>query len=145
MNVEFINPFINALFNVLDMMAHTQLKPEKPHVKNGKRACGDISGLIGEQAKGSMSITFEKSLVLKVMNRMLGETVEEINEDVCDMVGEITNMVIGGAKKELATNHYNFDMATPVVVSGTNHIIIHKYDGKVIVIPFHSDYGKAYI
>jgi chemotaxis protein CheX len=147
-NVKFINPFINALLNVLDMMGHTKLKPEKPYVKNDKEACGDISGLIGmvgPQARGSLSITFDGALALKVMERMVGEKVADIDDDVCDMVGEITNMVTGGAKKELASKNYQFDMATPEVVSGKNHIINHKYEGKVIVIPFNSDSGKAYI
>jgi chemotaxis protein CheX len=33
MNVEFINPFITALLNVVGMMGHTELTPEKPQIK----------------------------------------------------------------------------------------------------------------
>jgi arginine exporter protein ArgO len=33
MNVEFINPFINALINVIDVMGHTELTYEKPKIK----------------------------------------------------------------------------------------------------------------
>lgn len=148
MNVEFINPFVSALLNVLDVMGHTELKAGKPYLKVKGGAFGDISGLIGlvgPETKGSLSITFDKSLALRIMKRMLGETVKEIDEDVCDMVGEITNMVSGGAKKVLASKEYEFEMATPIVVSGKDHIINHKHDGKVIVIPFDSDSGKAYI
>ena len=148
MNVEFINPFISSLINVADVMGHTELKPEKPRIKKGDLSFGDVSGLIGmvgPQTKGLLSISFEGKLALRIMQRMLGEKLENINEEVTDMVGEITNMVTGGAKKELAQKGYEFDMATPIVVSGMNHTIDHKTDGKVIVIPLNSDSGKVFI
>jgi len=148
MNVEFINPFITALLNVVGMMGHTELTPEKPRIKKNDVSMGDISGLIGmvgPQTKGSLSITFEKSLALRIMQRMLGEKLKEIDEDVIDMVGEITNMVTGGAKKELSKKGYDFDMATPMIVSGTNHTIDHKHESHVIIISFTSDSGKAFV
>ena len=101
--------------------------------------------MVGPQTKGSLSITFEKSLALRIMQCMLGDKLKEINKDVIDMVGEMTNMVAGGAKKELSKKAYEFDMATPIVVSGINHKIDHKHKGHVIIIPFDSDSGKAYI
>jgi len=148
MNVEFMNPFLNNVINVLEVMGHTELQVEKPKIKKGDIAFGDISGLIGmvgPKTKGSFSITFEKQLALRVMRRMLGDNLQEIDDEVSDMVGEITNMVTGGAKKELSAKGYEFDMATPIVVAGKNHTINHKHDGHVIFIPFSSDSGKLYI
>ncbi len=77
-----------------------------------------LIGMIGPQTKGSFSVTFEESLALEIMFRMLGEKPKSINEEVTDMVGEITNMVTGGAKRILGEKGYEFSMATPVVVSG---------------------------
>jgi chemotaxis protein CheX len=148
MNVEFINPFINALINVIDVMGHTELTYEKPKIKKNDVSMGDVSGLIGmvgSKTKGSLSITFEKSLALRIMQRMVGDKLEEIDEEITDMVGEITNMVSGGAKLELSKKGYEFDMATPIVVSGKNHTIDHIHEGHVIIIPFSSDSGKAFI
>ena len=148
MNVEFINPFISSLLNVLSTMAQTNLKPGKPQKKKNEVAKGDVSGLIGmvgPQTKGSLSITFDSELALTVMERMLGDRPSSINEEVTDMVGEITNMVAGGAKNLLGEKGYDFDMATPVVVSGTNHTITHKCDGPKIIMPFNSEFGSAHI
>ncbi|MFQ3195210.1 MAG: chemotaxis protein CheX [Colwellia sp.] len=148
MNVEFINPFINALINVIDVMGHTELTYEKPKIKKNDVSMGDVSGfigMVGPKTKGSLSITFEKSLALRIMQRMVGDKLEEIDEEITDMVGEITNMVSGGAKLELSKKGYEFDMATPIVVSGKNHTIDHIHEGHVIIIPFSSDSGKAFI
>ncbi|WP_372770091.1 chemotaxis protein CheX [Pseudoalteromonas sp.] len=148
MNVEFINPFISSLLNVLSTMAQTELTPGKPKIKKTEVAVGDVSGLIGmvgPQTKGSLSITFDGELALTLMERMLGERPEKINEEVTDMVGEITNMVAGGAKNLLGDKGYEFDMATPVVVSGKDHTITHKCEGPKLIMPFTSEFGAAHI
>ncbi len=148
MNVEFINPFLTSLINVLETMAMTKLVPAKPSVKKEQTARGDVSGLIGmvgPQTKGSLSITFEASLAMSIMEKMLGERPDSINEEVTDMVGEITNMVTGGAKNILGEKGYEFDMATPMVVSGEDHTINHKCEASTLIIPFDSEHGKAYI
>lgn len=148
MNVEFINPFISSLLNVLETMAQTKLQPGKPKKKGDEVAVGDVSGLIGmvgPQVKGSFSISFDESLALEIMQRMLGEKPSKINPEVTDMVGEITNMVTGGAKLELSSKGYDFDMATPIVVSGKQHTITHKVDGPKIILPFTCDAGKAHL
>lgn len=148
MRVEFINPFLMSMMNVMSTMAMIELKPSKPQKKEGLVAVGDVSGLIGmvaPQIKGSLSVTFDKQLALSVMQNMLGESPSEINEEVADMVGEITNMVAGGAKRLLGESGFEFDMATPVVVSGSGHTINHQVDGELILIPFSSDQGNASI
>lgn len=133
MNVEFINPFLASLMNVLSTMAQTQLKPGKPRIKTDEIACGDVSGLIGmvgPQTRGSFSITFDEGLALTIMERMLGERPDDINEEVTDMVGEITNMVTGGAKNLLGEKGYDFAMATPIVVSGKTTLLLTKVTAK---------------
>ena len=148
MNADFINPFLSSLLNVLSTMAGMTITPSKPRVKKDEIALGDVSGLIGmvgPQVKGSLSISFEESLIMEVMEKMLGERPEAMNEEITDMVGELTNMVTGGAKRLLSEKGYEFDMATPVVVSGKQHTITHQADGPKILMPFDSQWGKAYI
>jgi chemotaxis protein CheX len=148
MNVEFINPFISALTNVTSMMAQTELQPGKPARKTDDSAVGDISGVIGmvgPAVQGSLSITFDEELALELMEKMLGERAPELNHEVADMVGEITNMICGGAKKELSEKGYEFQMATPAVITGKKHTINHQVDGPKIIMPFKSETGKAYL
>jgi chemotaxis protein CheX len=148
MKADFINPFIAALMNVLQTMAQTELVPGKPKKKSDNQAKGDISGLIGmvgDKIQGSMSISFDEGLVLEIMDKMLGEKTDVINSDIQDMVGEITNMICGGAKNELDQKGYDFGMATPVVVSGKNHTINHQVDGKKMVMPFSHASGNLYL
>ena len=148
MNVEFINPFLSSMLNVMSTMAQMELTPEKPKLKSDDIAKGDVSGLIGmvsDQAKGSLSITYEGSLAVATMKKMVGEGPDEVNDEIIDLVGEITNMVTGGAKRMLSEKGFEFDMATPMVVSGIDHTIHHKAEGPVVIIALNSPHGKAYI
>ncbi len=136
------------MLNVMSTMAQVELTPEKPVLKKDMVAKGDVSGLIGmvsDQAKGSLSITLEAKLALGAMQNMFGESPEEINDEITDLVGEITNMVTGGAKRLLSEKGFEFDMATPMVVSGPGHTINHKAEGPIVIIPLNSALGKAYI
>ncbi len=132
----------------MSTMAMMELTPEKPKLKQGEVAKGDVSGLIGmvsDQAKGSLSITFEASLAIATMKNMVGEGPDVVNEEITDLVGEITNMVTGGAKRMLSEKGFEFDMATPMVVSGKDHTINHKAEGPIVIIPLTSAHGKAFI
>jgi chemotaxis protein CheX len=148
MKVEFINPFLSSMLNVMSTMAKMELIPEKPKLKRNEAAKGDVSGLIGmvsPKTKGSLSITFDAPLALATMKSMVGEAPDEVNEEITDLVGEITNMVTGGAKRILSDKGFDFDMATPVVVSGKNHTIHHKSKGPIVIISLKGEAGRAYI
>lgn len=148
MNAVFTNPFIAALLHVLQTMACTKLVPGKLSKKNDDYAGGDISGLIimvGDNIQGSMSISFEEGLVLEVMHKMLNEKPHSIDSEVQDLVGEITNMICGVAKNELAQKGYDFGMAIPMVVSGKNHEINHQVDGEKLMMPFFHQSGNLYL
>lgn len=148
MNAELINPFLEAILDVLSTMAQLEAKPGRPTLKQDDAAHGDVTGLIGmtgEQARGSLAVTFSERAILDISRRMLGEESKTIDATVTDLVGEITNMVTGGAKRILADKGYHFDLAIPAVVSGKNHQIIHKSRGPKIIVPFATEAGPFYV
>ncbi|MCW8907710.1 MAG: chemotaxis protein CheX, partial [Sedimenticola sp.] len=129
MKAEFINPFLNAILDVLSTMARIKATPGKPSLKKERTSMGDVSGLIGltgAQMKGSLAISFTEPVILQIAENMLGEKVDSIDDTITDLVGEITNMVTGGAKRTLSEMGYDFDLAIPGVVSGKQHSITHK-------------------
>ncbi|CAK0754797.1 hypothetical protein CCP3SC15_10056 [Gammaproteobacteria bacterium] len=56
MNVEFVNPFLDALLNVLTTMAQTEAHRQFIGLKNDAVARGEVTGLIamtGKKARGT--------------------------------------------------------------------------------------------
>ncbi len=144
MNVEFINPFLKATTNVLKTMAFTEVVPGKPFLKKEPMAGGDISGIIGitGETEGSMSISFSEGCICQIVSNMFGETITALNQEVEDAVGEITNMISGDARRELAEKGHILKGAIPSVVSGKNHSIKHMAKGPAIAIPFSTPGGQ---
>jgi len=148
MNVTFVSPFLSSIMNVLSTMAQMEAKAGKPFYKKNKIAHGAVTGIIGmvgKQTRGTLAISFTEPAILEITKRMLGEEETGINETVIDMTGEITNMVTGGAKNLLTEQGYKFDMATPTVISGKDHVVNHKSGTPVIVVPFKTEAGDFFI
>jgi len=144
MDVRFINPFLNGTVSVLKTMAFIEPEHGKPYLKKDSIARGDVSGIIGltGAVTGSMALSFSEGAILKIVSNMLGEEIKEVNGDITDAVGEITNMVSGVARKELESIGLTVSAAIPTVVSGKSHSIKHILSGPSVVIPFETEEGS---
>ena len=140
MKAEFINPFLEATISVIKTMAFVEVTPGKPYIKKGNSSSGDISGIVGitGEAEGSLCITFSKDCILGVIGRMFDEKLKEINDEVKDAVGELTNMISGDSRRRLQDLGYNFQGAIPSVISGPGHEIKHVTKGPILSVPFSS-------
>ncbi len=147
MDSKMINPFINATLNVLETMAFVKAEAEKPYVKKDNVAQGDVSGVVGftGDANGTVSVTFNELCILKIVSNMFGEEMKELNSEISDAVGEITNMISGQARKELEEIGKVFHAAIPSVISGKNHKLESMTKGPKIAIPFKTDAGSFII
>jgi chemotaxis protein CheX len=139
MDVTFINPFLEAAVNVLQTMAFTETQVGKPFLK-GKTPLSesDVTGIVGltGDKHGSLAVSFSGAAILQVVSNMFGEACKEVNDDVRDAVGEITNMICGDARRILAEHGHHFQAAIPTVIDGKGHKICHPLPGPVLVIPF---------
>jgi len=138
MDAKLINPFINATINVLETMAFIKPKAGKPYLKKKNTAEGDVTGVIGitGETNGTVAVTFKEVSILKIVSNMFHEEMKELNQEVAEAVGELTNIISGHARKELEENGRVFEGAIPSVITGKNHEITHITDGPKIAIPF---------
>ncbi|MFH2064779.1 MAG: chemotaxis protein CheX [Pseudomonadota bacterium] len=138
MKAEYINPFIKATIDVLNLMAFIKTKASKPYLKKDAFATGDVSTIVGltGEATGTFSISFEETSIIKIASNMFGEEIKKMDRDVTEVAGELANMISGQARREIETLGLHLDGAIPSVFSGKNHTIYHMTDGPKIAIPF---------
>ncbi len=143
MKAEFINPFLEATVSVIKTMASLEPTPGKPFLKKESASTGDVSGIVGitGDAEGSLCLTFSQECILFVISRMLGEEQTDINNDVKDAVGELTNMISGDSRRRLQELGHSFQSAIPTVISGKGHEIKHITKGPIFSIPFSTQAG----
>jgi len=142
-DAKIINPFLEAAINVLKTMAMIDATPGKPFIKQDNTAMGDVSGIIGitGAAQGSLSISFEGPCICSIVTNLFGTPVDEINEEVKDAVGEMTNMICGDARRRLEGLGCSLHAGTPTVVAGKNHSITHIHTGPCLAVPFKTKNG----
>lgn len=143
---EYITPFLSASIEVLKTMAATEAHPGNPVKQPPMPAQGIVSAVIDLEGKtnGSLSITFTQPCILEIVNKMLGETHSEMNEQVCDAVGELVNMISGAARRRLQEKGFVFTAGLPRTLMGEGHTIDHV-TGTLVRIPFKTDAGVFYV
>jgi chemotaxis protein CheX len=146
MDVNIINPFLNATIKVLKIQCFLEAKPQKPHLKKptDPLLLGDVSGIISivsEVFNGTMAISLSEAVFKKIAENMLGEKCEAITEQNVDLVGELANIILGQAKIELGQLGYAIQMAIPSCVWGKDHKIKHFGGGSCVVLPFDTEAG----
>ncbi len=130
------------------MMVGIPLQPGKPILKTTQTPQGVVTGIVemnGDHINGSLAISFEKSIILKVTENLLDEKHKEIDLTVKDCVGELTNMICGGSKTRLAKKGYDFKMSIPSVLADPAHLVDHKIKAPTILLPFNTEYGDIAI
>lgn len=143
MDARLINPFLAATMHVLGTMAGIQPTPGKPFLKKDGAALGDVSAIIGITgvARGSMSLTFSESAIMAIVGNLLGTQITEMDDEVRDAVGELTNMISGDARRRLSEDGLSLQGGIPTIVSGKNHSISHIHNGPRLAIPFTTPHG----
>lgn len=148
MNIRHINPLLEATVNVLSTMASVHPKPGKPRIKQGQAALGDVTGIIrldGSDVRGSLAISFPKRAILYISSKMLGEQFTELDDAVVDVVGEITNMITGNAKRIYSEQGIEFNLTRPCTQVGANTDVVHNIAGTTVILPFSSEGGDFFI
>lgn len=109
------------------------------------RSTYDVSASIGltGSAKGTIVLSFSKKIAIEILSRMVGETVTEFDQSVCDAVGEMVNIIAGSASAELTKGGKSIiDRSIPSVVLGRGHRIFHPPGIPTINIFFRTEVGQ---
>lgn len=142
MKVEYINPFLTSAITAFDTMLGCKLQRGNPYIKNGPQPENEVSGIIGlsGKAQGTVVLSLSRQAALNATEVLLQERHTEINAEVADAVGELTNIIAGGAKAKLEP--LDLSVSLPSVITGKCHCIQFPTKVTPICIPFESEWGS---
>jgi chemotaxis protein CheX len=142
MRAEYINPFILSVDNTFRTMLNCE--PRRGNLCLHRKADSpkyEVSGVIGltGRAVGTVVLSLSHEVALKAASTMLMAEATEIDSDVLDAVGELTNMVAGGAKAKL--EQYELMVSLPSVITGRDHDVHFPSNVTPICVPYQTDWG----
>lgn len=143
MQVELLNPFLNATVDVFRTMLSCELTRGQPTLKRSNAPQYEVSGLIGLTGgrQGMVVVSLGRMTAMKATEILLGERPDGIDSQVVDAVGELANMIAGAAKAKLG--QFQLNIGLPSVICGKNHLIGFPSNSTPIVLPFESHIGPV--
>ncbi|MEQ9454422.1 MAG: chemotaxis protein CheX [Phycisphaeraceae bacterium] len=141
MDSSSITPFVESTTNVFEMMLQLPVTIGKPEIKKNPDPSHDVSGIIGLSGdiEGLVVLSFPTATAERVVSLFTGESLDASNPDFADAIGELVNMISGGAKAKFEGK--SISISVPSVVVGSGHTVYGKKDMKGVSIPCSCDVG----
>lgn len=146
MDAAYITPFIASIQNVFATMMQLKVTIGEPHIKNDQHTTYDISGIIGMSGDvvGSVVLSFPSDTATACVALFSGTKLETTNPDFADAIGELVNMISGGAKG-MFQGKKKVSISCPSVVVGKGHTVARQKDTPCVIIPCSTDCGDLVI
>ncbi len=145
MSSAYILPFVDSVSNVFETMLQLPVTVGDPAIKPHETPAADVSGIIGMtgDVDGTVVLGFPTATAERAVAVFTGMDMAADHEDFADAIGELVNMISGGAKAKFVGKHAN--ISCPSVVIGAGHSVFGRKDVKCVRIPCTCDLGDFYV
>jgi chemotaxis protein CheX len=138
MRVEYINPFVEATFNVLKEVLNTDVKRGELYLKESSMQIMGVAALVGlaGDVEGRVLFDMTKETALKVAGVMNGgETFNTLDDMAKATITELANMITAQAVTKLHDLGFKFDLTPPALFSGENMEISNTLKVEALIVP----------
>lgn len=123
MDIEYINPFIEASQTVLKQITALDARLGKVYLKTSPYKSEDIIIMIGLTGKirGQAIFSMSREFSMKIAScMMMGMQVTEFDEISKSAISELANMIMGNAATLLYNRGTNVEITPPSLLMGEN-------------------------
>ncbi|HUB24023.1 MAG TPA: chemotaxis protein CheX [Tepidisphaeraceae bacterium] len=140
LSTKLIVPFLTSVQSVFAMMVKVEAKAGRPFLKTDAAVTHDVSSIIGFSGEivGNVVVSFPTTVAEKLASAFAGTPLTVKDADFADALGELANMIVGGAKKHLGVSA---SITCPSVIIGTGHHLARLRDVPCVVIPCATPVG----
>lgn len=144
MDVRYINPFIRSIEQVFIEMVNIPVKIGSPYLKTIHERIHklfQVSAIIELKgsASGKVVVSLSEPVGLAIASALLNTQIKSINDDCRDAIGELTNMIVGSAKKDIPSDR-PITVTVPKVVASED--VTYPSDLPVLIIPIDTSAGR---
>lgn len=125
MNVECINPFLEAAIAIVRDACQLELTVGKPYAKKVEFEQDSVVIMIGVtgEMRGQVILTIDVNKACSIASMMMmGMPVNELDDMALSAISELGNMIMGNAATLLSTRGIGIDITPPSVGRGNGTI-----------------------
>lgn len=145
MNVEYINPFIEASQMVLKQVVNLELTLGKVYIKTSPYEGDSVVVIIGVTGKirGQVILSMSKKTAMKLASlMMMGYEVSEFDEMAKSAISELANMILGNTATIFYNRGISIEITPPSLLFGRN-IQISTNRLRTICVPMNLSNGEV--
>lgn len=138
MHNTFIAAIAAAAKENFSTMCGMEIIQQPAYVKEQEEYLYDISGVISFTGAyiGVFMVRMSEATAMTITGKMLDIDVMEIDEIVQDAMGEMANLIGGGARTKLSAKGMRFDISVPTIIVGIKHKTRAPMGLPIHVVPF---------
>lgn len=146
MNVQFLNPFIEAAFAVLDDEAGVTAKRGQLSLQRSAATASEVTVLISMvgQVKGVVLYGLSEATALQIVSKILGQSFAEFDDLAQSGISEIGNVITGQAGRRLAEAGFESNISPPTMIVGKG-TLISTLDFERLQVPLETELGTIQI
>jgi chemotaxis protein CheX len=146
MRVEYINPFVEASFNILKEVLNCDVKRGDLYLKSTTMPVLGVAALVGlaGDVEGRVLFDMSKSTALGVASAMNGEQLTTMDELAKATITELANMITAQAVTKLHDLGFKFDLTPPALFTGDN-MEVSDHEVEALIVPMEVPMGKIEI
>lgn len=144
MKVEYINPFLEGIYNILATFGLTKVNRSNIQIKENMYINMDVTAILGLTGgvKGNISYSFSQETAKNITAMMTLKAPEETdNEMMSSAIAELSNLITGKGCKILSDRGIFTDFTTPSVIYGEDiYLVISTV--QTISVDIETEVGK---
>ena len=142
--MKYAQDIAAATQEIFSSMVMLDVSPGEPFTRDDSPLANSISGIIGlaGAVKGMLAIHLPNDAAIAITTAFLGMDVEEVDEDVCDAIGELANMLGGSVKAILDPSGSEVQLSMPSAIHGEEYAVDCLADSESVSVPFTFDGQK---
>ena len=146
MRVEYINPFVEAAFNVLREVLSEEIKRGELFLKSTSQPVLGVAVIVGltGDVEGRVLFDMKKSVALAIASQMNGEELQAMDDLAKATISELANMITGQAVTKLHELGFKFDLTPPAIITGDN-MEVSNSGVEALIVPVELQAGKIEI
>jgi len=144
--VEYINPFVESAYNILQEVLNVEIHRGELFLKSTTQPVMGVAAIVGLAGDVEGRVLFDMSheTALHVASLMNGEEMTELDELGKATITELANMITAQAVTRLQDLGFQFDLTPPAIITGEN-MQVSSMDVEALIVPMELDCGKVEI
>lgn len=147
MKPAFVEKLAESTEEVFETMVFRRLTREAPIEGEAARPLSNVVGTVGFAGSSTGLVAFHTTTdaARAIAGAMLGLPATDVNGEVPDAVGELTNMIAGSFRTKMADQGDAWAISIPTVTIGSDFQITPTVRGRRVLLPFHMDDHKVFV